>query len=37
MEIVILLAIFALCFALFTTGVSVVTFILSILFSNNKK
>jgi hypothetical protein len=37
MEVIILLAIFALCFALFTTGVSVVTVILSILFSNKKK
>lgn len=36
MEVIILLAIFALCFALFTTATSVLTVILSILFSNKK-
>lgn len=36
MEIIILLGIAALCFALFTTGLSIVTFILSMLFSNKK-
>jgi hypothetical protein len=36
MEVIILLGIAALCFALFTTGISIVTAILSILFSNKK-
>lgn len=36
MEVIILLGIAALCFALFTTGISIVTTILSILFSNKK-
>jgi hypothetical protein len=36
MEAIIILGLFALCFALFTTGVSIVTFVLSILFSNKK-
>lgn len=36
MEVIIILGLFALCFALFTTGVSIVTFVLSILFSNKK-
>lgn len=36
MEVIILLGIAALCFALFTTGISIVTFVLSILFSNKK-
>lgn len=36
MEIIILLGIAALCFALFTTGLSIVTFILSMLFNNKK-
>jgi hypothetical protein len=36
MEIVMMLALFALCFALFTTGLGVVTFIMSILFGDKK-
>lgn len=36
MEILILFGIAAFCFALFTTGVSIVTFLLSILFSGKK-
>jgi hypothetical protein len=36
MEVIILLALFALCFALFTTGVSVVTVIFTLLFGKNK-
>jgi hypothetical protein len=36
MEVIILLALFALCFALFTTGVSVITVIFTLLFGKKK-
>jgi hypothetical protein len=36
MEFILLLAMFALCFALFTTGVSVLTVIFTLLFGKKK-
>jgi hypothetical protein len=36
MEVIIILALFALCFALFTTGASVFTILFTLLFSKNK-
>ena len=36
MEVIIILALFALCFALFATGVSVFTILFTLLFGKNK-
>lgn len=36
MEVIILLGLFALCFALFTTGASIITVIFTLLFGKNK-